>query len=141
MWSDLHLHAEVKINNRWEHYSTAYLTTKNSIYSYLMAMYRFTKREKSVYHGGPQQDISPITKLAYKDLGLAPLVFMYPQQILFMANSLSSTIKKGNLGEGVDFLEDTIGDLFGKTWGGFAENPETYPKELENIRWVFWLEK
>ena len=129
MGTDISLFTEVKINGQWHCYSKPEVGRDYYLFNRMAGVRGsgFSEPPISEPKGMPE-DISLITKLHLEnehgfDYGLS---WLNGDEIL-------------RLEECVDFPERLWGYLFDNSWGGFAKGLDQYPKEIEDIRFVFWF--
>ncbi len=144
MGCDIHLHSEIKINGVWHHYANMALGNTRS-YT-LFAMMAGVRNEDGEIEPVSQPrglpgELSEPTALEYEieKLDAHSMSWFGPDQIVKLYALWDKSRKQFHLGQ-MDLDTDFFGYLFGNSWASFNRFREDYPKEIEDIRWVFWFD-
>lgn len=139
MGCDIHLHVEIKINGKWEHYSTPYIDRSYWLFSLMAGVRSGTESPRPISEPrGLPEDISVVTKLDNDCWGRDG-----------HSHSWLSATEAGNVqgcwekrgGKGHPPL---FGYLFGNDIDTYLRHP-VYGKHLKNLgyedaRVVFWFD-
>lgn len=142
MGCDIHLHIELKIGGQWQHYAAPQINRWYDLFG-VMADVRGCGPAIIAPKGLPE-DLSVITAMSYKSWGSdahTPSWFNL-EEIKLLSKWLKKReeeVKPQWPGYG---LEHAILNcyLFGCSFSGLKEYPEDYPKEIEDVRFVFWFD-
>lgn len=140
MGCDIHLHTEVKINGKWEHYSAPSLDRDYELFG-KMAGIRSCDTDPIALPRGLPADVAAVTEFDYKKWGVdahTPSWLSADEidQLCAWANSQYPDTDRPWL----DWETKQVGYLFGNSWSGFTKYPGDRPEGLEDIRWVFWFD-
>lgn len=134
MGCDIHLHSEIKVKGKWEHYSVIKVDRDYMLFG-LMAGVRNIKVTPIAKPKGLPIDISVIADLDYKRMEGDAHSMSYLNR--FEISQLERIISEDNK----EFLNPVnFGYLFGNGYGEYDKYREDYPKEIEDIRFVFWFD-
>ena len=142
MGCDIEVHTEVLIDRAWHHYSTAAFDRNYQLFT-KMAGVRSQPEwgiKPIVPPKGLPMNLSAITKIAVKCKGYAH------SHSWFGAKEIALTEKwlmeNATTPSGAAFPSSSIklGWLFGGTFGGFEKYRSDYPREIQDVRWVFWFD-
>lgn len=135
MGCDIHLHTEVKLNGRWEHYSTPLIKRDYELFA-KMAGVRGEETPISKAKGLPD-DMNYLTNFdAIRCDGYAHShSWLNAEEIA----ALIYWIEESRKIVGWDFANEYFGYLFGSGWQDFNNFPADRPEGLEDIRFVFWF--
>jgi hypothetical protein len=141
MGCDIHLHVEVKVGGKWLHYNSPTINRDYGLFT-KMAGVRVrgdeTTRPISQPRGLPP-DVSDSTAWVAKYWGTDAHSHSYLSASEMRHLREWARYRRGRYGEGWWF-EDTFGYLCGNSLDGLAECPGDYPKDLEDVRFVFWFD-
>jgi hypothetical protein len=133
MGCDIHLHSEIKINGKWEHYSAIEVDRDYMLFG-LMAGVRDSKVTPICQPQGLPDNLSVVTKLDYERMKDDAHSMSYYNSTLIY--ELEKAIEDNR-----EFLFNSkFGYLFGNAYGQFINYPNDYPEEIEDIRFVFWFD-
>ncbi len=144
MGCDIHLHTEIKINGKREHYSQPRIKSSYILFA-KMAGVRQNKhdplKEISLPKGLPS-DCSATTRFCSDFWGEDGHSHSYltSEEIKELWNWLRITKERFEKNSAWSLERDEWGYLFGNSWDGFHIYPEDIPKGLEDIRYVFWFD-
>lgn len=142
MGCDIHLHQEIKVDGRWEHYRACNVPRSYRLFC-KMAGVRSSccsgghPKPISLPRGVPD-DISVVTKLSLDrwDADGHSHSWLNASEIAELEEWL-----RGEMAGDDWKLERTYwGYLFENSWGGFSKDPLDYPERIEDIRFVFWFD-
>jgi len=143
MGCDIHLHQEVKINGKWEHYALLNPRRNYVMFARMANVRNYDgELEPIVEPRGIPKDATVLTKYDFKEWeGDAHSASWLSAQEISELNKWREEYKSFP-GEKLDifWLEDWAGYLFGNSWPGFWEYPNDRPAGLEDVRWVFWFD-
>jgi|APSaa5957512535_1039671.scaffolds.fasta_scaffold286274_2 hypothetical protein len=135
MGCDIHLHTEAKINGKWEHFNAANMDRNYALFDYMAGVRPDGKTTAISSPRGLPSDPSLVTALDAKTwggdghshswLGAAEIVAL-EEWLRLNCDDM--------------FPERQWGYLFGNSWGGFSRWPDERPKEVEDVRFVFWFD-
>lgn len=135
MGCDIHLHIEIKIDGQWHHYACPKINRNYDLFS-LMAGVRGNLIAISEPKGLPD-DISNITKINYNTYWSGDAhskSYLNSDELVMLSTSINDHLK-------LDLEHDILGCyLFGDSFDGFKLYRKIYPKELEDVRFVFWFD-
>ena len=137
MGCDVHIHQEVKINGKWEHYRETQIPRNYQAFA-KMAGVRGTEKPIAEPRGLPN-DVTTMTQFCSDYDG--------PD------GHTHSWLGAAEIAELEEFIEDQMGEdkawrlerdgwgyLFGNGWGAWTKWPDERPKGVEDIRFVFWFD-
>lgn len=145
MGCDIHLHIEVKLSGKWEHWGAPDINRNYALFA-LMADVRNDGTIKPICQPkGLPKDIHLLTKLDYNraksdyhSMSWFGIDEIKKLSDAFENKELLDTILHktwGNLE--IDILRTW---LFRDGFAGFKDYPESYPSVLEDVRFVFWFD-
>lgn len=143
MGCDIHLHTEVKINGKWEHYGHPHVPRNYTLFA-LMADVR---NEGGKLHPvskpkGMPSDPSLVTRLAFEHYADGHSHSWLSAVELVMLEDAWNKVK-GSEWDGSDLEHHFVGYLENNGWAGFTRYPtgNARAKEwIEDVRWVFWFD-
>lgn len=136
MGCDIHLHTEVKINGKWEHYSVPDVPRNYKLFE-KMAGVRGDIREAIAEPRGMPNDATVVTRFDCKHE--EPDGHSHSWLNADEIGSLARWIREQKFGENVTDA-DFFGWIFGMSWYGWLEFKEDRPPGIEDIRFVFWFD-
>lgn len=133
MGCDIHVHAELKIDGKWEHYSCPDIKRNYRLFG-LMAGVRDYSIQPIASPRGLPEDLSVITKIdaARMESDAHSHSYITPKEIVIVEESMDDM-------NGLTAFKET-GWLFGNSWAGFVKYPEDNEPTIQDIRWVFWFD-
>ena len=132
MGCDIHLHQEVKINGKWEHYGIADVTRNYQLFA-KMAGVRGDEAPIAEPRGYPV-DVTNVTQFdaaRWASDSHTPS-WLDAEEI----TKLFEWMKE----PGETRPREWFGYLFGNHWDSFTKYPEDRPAGLEDVRFVFWFD-
>lgn len=144
MGCDVHGHFEVKVGGKWEHYSETNICRNYALFE-KMAGVRGSVSNAIVPPRGLPEDISIVTKLSANHMGVDGHTHSWLSNAEFkmMYKFHKSLYDLKNYDESVKWWEideKQYGYLFGNGFEGFEPGSKGYPKEIEDLRLVFWFD-
>ena len=136
MGCDIHLFTEIKINGKWITHSIPRADRNYELFE-LMAGVRGENSKAIVEPKGLPNDMGEITSMYAKhwEGDSHTGSWFNAQEICILYKEIrSKKIIRGAIGL------DLCGYFFGGDWSEFVEYRETLPKEVEDIRFVFWFD-
>ena len=132
MGCDIHLHQEVKINGKWEHYGIADVGRNYQLFA-KMAGVRGDEAPIVEPRGYPA-DVTTVTQFNATDWGRDAHTpsWLGAEEIAELFEWLNEP--------GEVRPRERFGWLFGNCWDSFTKYPEDRPTGLEDIRFVFWFD-
>lgn len=142
MGCDIHLHQEIKIDGKWEHYRACDVPRYYRLF-YKMAGVRGMSRDGEPVKPissprGVPDDVSVVTKVSldrWKDDGHSHS-WLNAAEIA----ELEDWLREQMVGDAWKLERTYWGYLFGNSWGGFWKDRLDYPECIEDIRFVFWFD-
>lgn len=135
MGCDIHLHIEIKIAGQWHHYACPKIDRNYELFS-IMADVRGNLPAISEPKGLPE-DASIITKMNYDEYWSGDAhskSYLNSDELVILSASITDHL-------GLDLEHDILRCyLFGNSFDGFILYPKSYPKEIEDVRFVFWFD-
>lgn len=136
MSCDIHCHAEVKIDGTWHHYSEITIDRNYKIFAFLAGV-RAEVDEKAAFPvRGLPEDISRVTQLTYKDWECDAHTesWIGATEIERVIRTFPDVITRRSRGYSASIF------LFRNYYEEFIRDREEFPKELQDVRWVFWFD-
>lgn len=137
MGCDIHGHFEVKIGGKWEHYSTTNIWRDYSLFEKMAGVRGDINKAISPPKGLPD-DISIITKLDADRWGIDGHhhSWLSSSEFKVLYNSHKTRVSTDNWWD----IVEQYGFLFGQDFESFSPGAESFPKEIEDFRLVFWFD-
>jgi len=139
MGCDVHAHFEIKVDGEWLHYSQPNIKRNYRLFARMAGVRGHVGDYVISNPLGTPYDVSKTTRLEKEWLGDDGHSHSY-----FNADEIKELIEFHESlvepKERVFLFIDQWGYLCGNGWEGFKEYPESYPKEIEDIRLVFWFD-
>ena len=146
MGCDIHSHFEVKINGKWEHYSTPDINRNYRLFEKMAGVRGSVSNAISPPKGLPE-DMSAITNIDanrwFNEIGAHSPSWLSSSEFKVIYEFHDSLYDLENYGESVKWRqidEVQYGYLFGNRFKDFESGSEGYPKEIEDFRLVFWFD-
>jgi len=140
MGCDIHLHTEIKVDGVWYHYNTANMRRDYELFGFLAGVRYGPENDTSLAADrGLPADVSFVTKLISDDWGCDAHShsFLDAAEIVI----LEQWIKENRTSpDKYAWPEQQWGYLFGNSWGDFTKYPNERPKNIEDVRFVFWFD-
>ncbi len=141
MGCDIHLHQEVKINGKWQHYGTPDIGRNYRLFALLADVRNDSGIVPISTPRGLPEDITELTKFIRDDYGTDGHSDSYidAEEIASLKDDYEKVKYTGG-DVGWRWESDKFGYFFGNDWSGFIKYPEERTKGLEDIRFVFWFD-
>lgn len=145
MGCDIHSHFEVKINGKWEHYSTPDINRNYRLFE-KMAGVRGSVSNAIAPPKGLPDDISLVTKVAANQMGLDGHTHSWLsssefKEVYYFHKALYDQDTREDSTKWWEVDVAQYGYLFNNGFEDFEPgNSDIYPKELEDFRLVFWFD-
>ena len=137
MGCDIHIHQEVKIDGRWEHYRETTIPRDYQVFA-KMAGVRGDERPIAKPRGLPE-DMAFLTRFCANHDGEDAHTHSWLDAAEIAELYKWFCIRR--LRENVCHIEsDGWGYLFGGLFSGFIRYPDERPEGLEDVRFVFWFD-
>ncbi len=140
MGCDIHLHTEIKVNGKWEHYGNPNVPRNYSLFAKMAGVRG--EQDPIVAPRGMPIEASVITELDYERWygdGHSHS-WLNAEEI----SELCDWYEEYRKNIGCDFMACSssriFGYLFGNYWSGFFKYPEDRTPRVEDIRFVFWFD-
>lgn len=140
MGADCHCHIEVKIDNKWEHYSVPNIQRNYTIFEKMAGVRGDVANAISPPRGLPK-DISLITKIDADNYGVGGHSHSWLSSEEF--KELYEYQKYLYSLMGADWWKidyETYGYLFSNGFESFKAGDAGYPKDIQDFRLVFWFD-
>jgi len=146
MGCDIHVHEEVKINGRWEHYALIRPTRNYALFAKMAGMRNYDSVEPLALPRGLPSDVNVLTRFDYdrrpKDWHHAS--WLSAEEIFQLGQWMKAQrwLDWGML----VLLDHFFGWFFGNPWDGFwkyrdlPSDENGNPAGIEDVRWVFWFD-
>ena len=144
MGCDIHLHVEVKINGKWEHYSAPTVWRSYTLFEKLAGV-RGDPDEAIAEPRGIPKDATTLTKYEYKRWGCDAHTpsWITAKEIY----EIQKYAKEHHWPKALNSMwnswewEDVLNCfLFGNTFAGFTEYPDEREEGMSDLRFVFWFD-
>jgi len=134
MGCDIHLHAEVKVENEWHHYAEIDVRRNYNLFSLMAGVRGFYEGSPTPIHEprGLPSDMSVVTNISYKecDMDAHSASYLRSDEIGFLMRCKELWDKDTPSWE-------YFGFFFGNCWG---DDKKEWPKDIQDLRWVFWFD-
>jgi len=135
MGCDIHLHIELKINGKWEHFASPRIDRDYNLFE-KMAGVRGLEQNAIVSPRGLPNDISTVTKIDVDRWGSDGHSHSW-----FGVDEIEELSGWKKVGDPLDLEYKILRTwLFGNSFSGFKKYRAEYPKEINDIRFVFWFD-
>lgn len=140
MGCDIHLHTEIKIDRQWHHYSKPMIQRNYRLFG-LMAGVRDSFIEPVCYPKGLPDKLT-FTTWFCNDVrtGDAHSHSWFNAEELEIFYDRLIEVFEDERRVDMHFIHKQAGYLFGNDWGAWLQYPHSYPKAIEDIRWIFWFD-
>ncbi len=137
MGCDVHATFEVKVDNKWEHYSIPHFSRNYQLFEKMAGVRGDVANAISPPKGLPE-DISIVTKIDanYWNGNAHTHSWLSSTEFKELYNYHKS-IENSDWWK-IDY--ETYGYLFGNGFECFSDIDEHYPKEIQDFRLVFWFD-
>lgn len=140
MGCDIHAHFEVKIADKWEHYTIPAIERNYALFE-KMAGVRGEVVNAIVSPRGLPRDMSVVTAFDAERMGRDGHThsWLYAYEIMILAEWGAKNLGPGRLGCW-DMEFDWRCYFFGNSFAGFYQYPNGAPKGIQDLRLVFWFD-
>lgn len=141
MGCDIHLHIEVKINGKWEHYGAPSINRNYSLFE-KMAGVRGEQSEAIAPPRGLPEDINALTRFEADliDSDAHSHSYLTASELSILAKWYATT-GTGKHGMPNDIERDLVHCyFFGNSFAGFWDYPDEREDGVEDVRFVFWFD-
>ncbi len=142
MGCDIHLHAEIKVNGKWEHYNHHTGIPRNyDMFAKMADVRNYDDIQPIAADRGLPDDVSVVTNLDaeswHGDMHSASWFTADEIDEFFTraTERFRNTVERWR-----DYEAENFGYFFGNSYGGFNRYPEDRPEGVEDIRFVFWFD-
>ena len=135
MGCDIHLHVEIMVKGEWLHYNHPHLGRDYALFGKMAGVRGWS--EPIAEPRGLPADATKTTRLDYQHYGTDA----HTPSWLNMREI--ARLERWFTKENPDaYFEENWGYLFGNGFAGFltTDDPDAYPQELEDVRFVFWFD-
>ena len=140
MGCDIHLHVEIRVNDKWEHYSEPYITRDYELFTKLANVRNDSKVVPISDPRGLPTDISSVTALCaewcaadwHSHSWLSAAEIREVEEWWLARERYQGGHRFG--------IEQIWGYLFGNSLSGVVESSTGYPPEVTDVRIVFWFD-
>jgi len=144
MGCDIHLHIELKVSGKWEHYAAPSVDRWYKLFGLLAGVRDNAIKPISPPKGLPK-DISVLTKLEREDMGRDGHTdsWLNANEILILSETLNDWGEKDNVGFlGYDLEQKILRTyLFRNSFAGHVKYEDcSLPDGVEDVRFVFWFD-
>uniref|UniRef100_A0A6H1ZCY1 Uncharacterized protein n=1 Tax=viral metagenome TaxID=1070528 RepID=A0A6H1ZCY1_9ZZZZ len=139
MSTDIHAHFEIKVGNRWLHYSKPHLERNYQLFAKMANVRNYDEVEPISMPKGLPYDISKVTELENKwwDSDGHSHSWFNAQEIKEIIEYHEEIIGEENI---YKVYLDQWNYLNGNSWDSFEQYREDYLPEVQDIRLVFWFD-
>lgn len=138
MVTSIHVHTEIKVKGEWHHYSFARLKRSYRLFTKMAGVFEIKGIEPIALPKGLPKDISIVTKISRQRYGEGDAIH---GDSWLNAREIAEIEKWYNTITDSDFdSSEQLGWCFHCSFGEFIEYPNNFPKEIEDLRWVFWFD-
>lgn len=136
MGCDIHLFAEIKLRGTWHVYSHPEIDRNYELFGFMAGVRGYDVKPIAEPRGLPD-DAAEVTRIAFeRDEGHTPSWLHGPE--LQAVCDFYEAQQKRNHTDWCSAELDQFGFLFGNGWK--LSPGESHPKEVEDVRWVFWFD-
>lgn len=140
MGCDIHLHAEIKLDGVWYCYSSPNIQRNYELFAKMAGVRGFGPEPRGI-----PNDLSKVVQLSYDEWGsdAHSASWLSVDEIQKLEHWLEAEYqdrKKKYPDAPYYYPEMEWGYLFGNGFGSFNEHRSSYPKEIQDVRFVFWFD-
>lgn len=139
MGCDIHAHVEVKVGGAWHHYTVLSIKRNYQLFAKMAGVRNYDEVEPITEPRGLPPDLSVLTKIDWDrgEKNWHTPSWLNGSEIEQIIDWHQKQRNNWNL----DFFQvaDQWGYLFGNGYD-IAKYPSDYPKEIQDIRLVFWFD-
>lgn len=140
MGCDIHLHIEVKVNGKWEHWSAPNVNRSYRLFALMAGVRNYYEIAPVAQPKGFPEDASALTKFDYENWGADAhsTSWLSGEELDLLDSRLKETLQPDDQYMGLE------GDVFHTYVFGNGFNvkkyPGDYPVGVEDCRAVFWFD-
>lgn len=137
MGCDIHAHFEIKLNDKWEHFSAPRIQRNYRLFTKIAGV-RSRKNEEIEPIAAPKglpDNLSVTTQLCADHRGLDGHSHTWLNH-----KEIQQLLETDFIAENWKFEHFELGYLFGNSWSDWSRNPDSYPPEIEDIRFICWFD-
>lgn len=140
MGCDIHLHAEIKVCGVWHHYSKPQITRHYILFERMAGVRGDVENAIAAPRGVPD-DATFTTRYDFDHYGSdAHSASWLGAEEISMLVKYAEEMKKILVRDWYSPELEEFGFLFGNGLEHVKRYPDSYPKGLEDFRWVFWFD-
>ena len=144
MGCDIHLHIEVKINNEWRHWATPSIDRDYKLFAKMAGVRNCYEVEPIAEPKGMPTDCSFTTGFEHDRWGVDGHSHSWfgIEEIKQLAEYAEQELSQIHGGRSLIFEYDILKGsyLCGNSFAGLLKYPDDYPKEIQDVRFVFWFD-
>lgn len=145
MGCDIHLHTEVKINDKWHHYGAPNVRRNYALFAKMAGVRNGNGIEPIAEPRGIPTDATELTQYDcahWNGDGHSHSYLTAPEiaELSEWAQSDEQEFSFDRPSKVLFWESDTFGYLFGNDWSGFTKYPKDRPEGLEDVRFIFWFD-
>lgn len=139
MGCDIHLHTEIKVSGKWEHYGNPSVGRNYNLFG-KMAGVRDRCADPISEPKGLPSDVSIVTRIDFDrwSCDAHSASYLNADEILVLQEWYEQEYTNAPYPDCSP--ENQWGYYFGNSWGGFRKYPGDGPSEVEDVRFVFWFD-
>jgi len=141
MGCDIHLHIEVKISGKWEHWAAPTVSRYYPLFA-LMGNIRNSNGIKALSNKrGLPEDITEVTRFVSKCEAGHGHSWLNSEEISVLTDRIDKLARpeiRNYFCFEQEFLHSSW--FLGNSFASFHKQTATYPKEIEDVRFVFWFD-
>lgn len=132
MGCDIHMHTEIKVNDKWEHYGNPTIDRDYNLFAFLANVRNYDHAPFISEPKGIPDDLSLVTQLCCDHMGSDGHSHSYlnSEEILLLYSYLQD--------RGL-YPESLLGYCFGNGWD-IKLFPDEVPDYIQDVRLVFWFD-
>lgn len=132
MGCDIHVHIEVKNNDKWEHYSLPHIERHYELFAKMADVRNFNGIKPISEPKGLPDDLSIVTQIDVDRWGEDAHSHSWfgPEELVKLRDWYGSDME----------MTKEFGYVFGSYLSDFIEYRGEYPKEVQDLRIVFWFD-
>ena len=144
MGCDIHFHIEIKVDGIWHHYARPNIIRNYLLFSLLAGVRNSTNLTPISEPKGIPSNITRVTEidLEYWSNDGHNHSWLSSDEIVILEERWGLLAKEYNIPWVDSDLEMVILStyFFGNSFAGFKKHPEDNPKEVEDVRFIFWFD-
>lgn len=140
MGCDIHLHTEIKVNGKWEHYGNPSVDRNYRLFALMAGVRNDLGVVPICEPKGLPNDLAAVTAMDYDRMSSdahTPSWFGKDELIAFEQRIGEARYPAQDR---LDVEHHIAGYLFGNSWAGFYRYPNEGRHGVEAVRFVFWFD-